>query len=83
MAASQVNVLSRVWGCVCFSSCKGWTEKLQTFTSLIPVFSPAGLLLSTSSFFFFSYNSEDWLFRLLFPCVPQPFLHSNLAFYRP
>ena len=28
MAASQVIVLSRVWGCVCFSSWHAWAENL-------------------------------------------------------
>ena len=32
MAASQVKVLSLVGACVCFSSWKGWAEKLHTFT---------------------------------------------------
>ena len=35
MAASQVNVLSRVWGCVCSSSWNTWSEHLQTFNSLL------------------------------------------------
>ena len=38
MAASQVNVLSRVWSCVCFSSWNAWSEHMQTFNSLLLIF---------------------------------------------
>ena len=50
MAASQVRVLSQIWGCVCFSSGNAWTTNLQTFSSLLLTFLP-GCLLSTSLFF--------------------------------
>jgi len=40
MAASQVNVLSQVWGCVCFFSWNAWTENLHNFNSLLLIFLP-------------------------------------------
>ena len=50
MATSQVIVLSRVWGCVCFSSWHAWTENLQNFSSLLLSFLP-GVLVITFLFF--------------------------------
>ena len=47
MAASQVNVLSRVWGCVCFSSWNAWTENPQTFSSLILIVLPGVFVINT------------------------------------
>ena len=49
MAASQVYVLSWVWGCVCFSSWNAWSEHLQTFNSLLS-FLPR-LLVANGLFF--------------------------------
>jgi len=73
MAASQVIVLSWVWGCVCFSSWNAWTENLQTFSSLLLIFLPGVLVIILSPPPFF--NSENQLFRFRLPRVPEPFLH--------
>ena len=64
MAASQVIVLSLVWGCVCFSFWNAWTENLQTFSSLLLIFLPGVFVIILFSSFS-SYNSEDLPFRLL------------------
>ena len=72
MAASQVNVLSWVWGCVCFSSWNAWTENPQTLVLWFWLFY-LGCLLSTP--YFLSFNSEASLLRLFLPYVPEPFLH--------
>ena len=67
MAASQVIVLSRVWGCVCFSSWNAWTENLQTFSSLLLIFLPGVLVIilfcAPPPFF----NSENQLFQVSSP----------------
>ena len=61
MAASQVNVLSRVWECVCFSSWNAWTENLQTFSSLSLSFLPGGLGVAFFLFFpFFLKIVKNW-----------------------
>ena len=53
MAASQVHVLSWVWGCVCFSSWNAWTENLQIFTSLLLIFLPRAFVINLFFPFFF------------------------------
>ena len=86
MAASQVYVLSRVWGCVCFSSWNAWSEHLQTFNSLLLIFLPRVFVANCLFFSSFSCVREDWLFRLFLPYVPEPviqcmypgFLHSMM-----
>ena len=60
MAASQVHVLSCVWGCVCFSSWNAWTENLQTFNSLLVFFFEGGVGAGLGLFVF------DYL---LFPTI--------------
>ena len=47
MAASQVIVLSLVWGCVCFSFWNAWTENLQTFSSLLLIFLPGVFVIKS------------------------------------
>ena len=84
MAASQVNVLPRVWGCVCFSSWNTWSEHLQTFNSLLLIFLPRVfvanclfffpvflVLEKTGSFYCFFLMSQSLLSNI---CI--------LAFYR-
>ena len=53
MAASQVNVLPRVWGGVCFSSWNTWSEHLQTFNSLLLIFLPRVFVANCLLFFQF------------------------------
>ena len=77
LAASQVNVLSWVSGCVCFSSWNAQMSICKSFSA--PNFSSQSFV--TILFFpISSYNSEDLPFRLL-PCVPEPFLHCLLPWF--
>ena len=50
MAASQVRVLSQVWGCVCFSSSNAWTERTYKPLILYSYFFGLGCLFSTIYF---------------------------------
>ena len=50
MAASQVRVLSRAWGCVCFSSSNSWTERTYKPLILYSYFFGLGCLFPTIYF---------------------------------
>ena len=71
MAASEVNILSWVWGCLCFSSWNAQKENLQAFSSLLLICIP-GAFVIISVFSISSYNNKDLPFTLL--CVPEHFL---------
>ena len=53
MAASQVIVLSQMWGCVFFSSWNASMENLQTFSSLLLSFLPEVFIITFLFLLFF------------------------------